>query len=156
MSRWCLLFCFQAKCSTCDTPLCMKSDFQRERDYSAKIYASCSENSGTWGQSRPANSLVHSCLTCSGVRCPNPKESKGNDEGVRANFSTKGSTASEGSEEQVQEQTRATLSIAWAGLKVPETLSNECKSIRWGRRPGTGQAEAVPGRWTAMSPMLGV
>lgn len=32
MSRWCLLFCFQAKCSTCDTPLCMKSDFQRERE----------------------------------------------------------------------------------------------------------------------------
>lgn len=49
---------------------------------------------------------------CSGVRCPNPKESESNDEGVRANFSTKGSIASEGSEEQVQEQTRATLSIA--------------------------------------------
>lgn len=93
---------------------------------------------------------------CPGVWCLDPKGSKGNDEGVRAHFSTKGSIASEGSGEQVQEQTRATLSIAWAGLKVPKTSSNSCKSIHWGRWPRTGQEEAVPGKWTTMSLMLGV
>lgn len=81
-----------------EEPLPLRDLTSTQGGTSINIYASCSENSGKWGQSTACLACLDGCLSPPGVQCLNPPKSQ-KATPSEEQFLHEGSTSSEGSEE---------------------------------------------------------